>query len=345
MTRQAAAPTINRAMSGAEWAMLLTLSVLWGGSFFFTGVAVRELPPLTIVLLRVGLAALILNLVVLAASLRMPSDHRVWAAFLGMGLLNNVVPFCLIVWGQTHIASGLAAILNATTPLWAVIVAHLLTPDEEATGNRLLGVALGLAGVVLMIGPEALSGLGIHVTAQLAVLAAALSYAFAGVYGRRFKRLGMSVLPTAAGQVTASALVLLPITLLVDRPWTLAAPSLPVWAALLGLAALSTALAYVLYFRILATAGATNLLLVTFLIPVSAVVLGSLVLGERLEAEHFLGMALIGSGLAAIDGRLLTMSRRHRRPHLSRPSLNAVAGSDAARIGSPARPTARSECE
>jgi drug/metabolite transporter (DMT)-like permease len=226
-----------------------------------------------------------------------------------MGLLNNVAPFCLIVWGQAHIASALAAILNATTPLSTVVVAHFLTDDEKMTGKRLAGVLFGLAGVAVMIGPDALKGLGGDLAAQLAVLLAAVSYAFAGVYGRRFARMGVAPLGAATGQVTASTIVLAPIALLVDRPWTLAPPSLAVWGAVVGIAALSTALAYVLYFRILATAGATNLLLVTFLIPISAILLGVLLLGERLDLRHFVGMALIGAGLAAIDGRLLNLSR------------------------------------
>ncbi len=302
-------PPINRAMTPAEWGLLLALSVLWGGSFFFNGVALRAFPPLTLVLLRVGLAAVILFGVMRAMGVAMPRDGRVWAAFLGMGFLNNVVPFGLIVWGQTHIASGLASILNATTPLFGVIVAHLLTTDEKMTGPKLAGVLLGLTGVVAMIGPDALAGIGLDVAAQGACLAAALSYAFAGVFGRRFRRLGIAPLATATGQVAASTLMLIPLVALVDHPWTLAAPGPDAVAAILGLAALSTALAYVLYFRILATAGATNLLLVTFLLPVSAILLGALVLGERLDVRHFAGMALIGAGLAAIDGRVWNLLR------------------------------------
>ncbi|MFI5013414.1 MAG: DMT family transporter [Hyphomicrobiales bacterium] len=293
---------VNRAMNPIEWAMLIALSVLWGGSFFFTGVAVRELPPLTIVVLRVGVAAVILNVVIRMMGLAMPRQGRVWAAFFGMGLLNNAVPFTLFVWGQTHIASGLASILNATTPLFTVVVAHLSTPDEKMTGNRLLGVLLGFVGVAVMIGR--LDDLGADTLAELGCLAAALSYAFAGVYGRRFKRLGIAPMATATGQVTASAAMLLPVALLAEHPWTLPVPSLPACAAILGIAAFSTALAYVLYFRILATAGATNLLLVTFLIPVSAIILGTLVLREPLVGTQLLGMALIGLGLVAIDGRL-----------------------------------------
>lgn len=309
-------PAVNRTMSAPEWAMLFTLSVLWGGSFFFTRVALSALPPLTLVLLRVGLAALILNAVVPLSGSRMPREARAWGAFLGMGLLNNAVPFCLIVWGQTHIASGLAAILNATTPLFTVAAAHLLTSDERMTGNRLAGVLTGLAGVAVMVGPAVLAGLGTDLLAQVAVLGAALSYAFAGLFGRRFRRMGVPPLATAAGQVTASASVLLPVALVVDHPWTLPPPDAPVWGAVLGIAVLSTALAYVLYFRILATAGATNLLLVTFLIPVSAVLLGAWVLGERLAPQHFVGMALIAGGLAAIDGRLWASHRRRVRPEL-----------------------------
>jgi drug/metabolite transporter (DMT)-like permease len=295
----------NKSMNRAEWVMLLALSVLWGGSFFFVGVVIKELPPLTIVLLRVGLAAIFLNVVVLAMGMRLPRDKSVWGAFLGMGLLNNVAPFCLIAWGQIHIASGLAAILNATTPLATVVVAHFLTADEKMTGGRVAGVFFGLVGVAAMIGPEALHGLGSNVIAEVAILFAALSYAFAGVYGRRFARMGVAPLQTATGQVTASTLVMAPIALFVDQPWTLPSPSLAAWGAVIGIATLSTALAYILYFRILATAGATNLVLVTFLIPVSAILLGWLVLGERLDPRHFLGMALIGAGLAAIDGRLI----------------------------------------
>lgn len=320
-----ATTSVNRAISASEWSMLAGLSVLWGGSFFFTGVALQALPLLTLVVLRVGLAALILNLVLPLAGLRLPRDRAAWVAFLGMGLLNNAVPFCLIVWGQTHIASGLAAILNATTPLFGVVVAHWLTTDERMTGNRLAGVLAGLAGVAAMVGPAALAGLGADLLAQVAVLGAALSYALAGVFGRRFGRMGVPPLATAAGQVTASTLLLLPVALVLDRPWTLPMPSPPVWGAVLGIAALSTALAYVLYFRILATAGATNLMLVTLLIPVSAVLLGALGLGERLDPRHFLGMALIGVGLAAIDGRLLRVFRA-RRPVPLPPS---VAGGEA----------------
>jgi len=285
--------------------MLITLSILWGGSFFFVEVVVTELPPLTIVLLRVGLAAIALWIIASLIGLRPPTSARIWIAFLIMGMINNVIPFSLLVWGQTHIASGLAAILNATTPLFTVIVAGVFLTDEHITISKLAGVAFGLIGVILMIGPEALDGFNSNVLAQLAVLGTALSYAFAGVYGRRFKSMGLNPIVLAAGQVTASSLILLPVVFYFDQPQDLTLPGLNSIAAILALGIFSTALAYILYFRILAAAGATNLLLVTFLVPVSAILLGSLLLGEILLPIHLGGMALIGCGLIAIDGRLL----------------------------------------
>ncbi len=306
-------------MTALDWGLLLALSLLWGGSFFFVGVAVHAIPPLTLVVLRVGIAALALAIVLRAMGESLPRSPRVLAAFAGMGFLNNAVPFTLIVFGQTQIPSGLAAILNATTPLFTVLVAHVFTRDERITPAKLAGVGVGFLGVVAMIAPSLAGAAGAPMGAQLACLAAALSYAFAGVYGRRFKALGVKPLAAATGQVAASTLMLLPLALAVDRPWTLPQPGLGALAAVLGLALLSTALAYALYFRLLASAGATNLLLVTFLIPVSAIVLGIGVLHERLAPRHLLGMALIAAGLAAIDGRALRLLSRRRRPQCSGP--------------------------
>jgi drug/metabolite transporter (DMT)-like permease len=299
----------DRSMNRAEWGILLALALLWGGSFLFIAVGVSALPPLTLVLLRVGLAALVLVAVVRATGERLPTDPRLWAAFAGMALLNNLAPFSLFAWGQTQIASGLASILNATTPLWAVIVGQMFTTDEKATPLKLAGVAVGIAGVAAMIGADALGGLGSNVAAQLACLGATLSYALAGVYGRRFRGLGVPPLVAATGQLAAAALILLPVELIVDRPWTLPVPGAPVLAAIAGLVLLSTALAYVLYFRLLATAGATNVMLVTFLIPVTAILLGAVVLGEVLRPQHALGLAGIALGLLLIDGRLFRRLR------------------------------------
>lgn len=297
-------------MGALEWAMLLLLSLLWGGSFFFVGIAVRDLPTLSIVALRVGMAAVVLWVVVGLLRRPVPRSRSVWAAFLGMGVLNNVIPFGLIVWGQHSIASGLASILNATTPLFTVAVAGMLLVDERMTRRKLAGLALGLTGVAVMIGPAAVSGMGQHALAQLACLGGALSYGCAAVFGRRFRRLSVDPIVVAAAQVVASALLLAPAALIVDAQWTLPMPPLTTWAALLGLAVLSTAAAYVLYFHILQRAGATSVSLVTFLIPVSAIALGVLVLGERLTALQLAGMALIAAGLLAIDGRIGAATRR-----------------------------------
>jgi drug/metabolite transporter (DMT)-like permease len=307
--RQPTAITAGLVMGPLEWVLLILLSVLWGGSFFFAAVALKEVGPVTVAATRVLVAAILLYGFIRLTGRQMPSDGRTWAAFFGMGLINNVVPFSLIFWGQTHIASGLASILNATTPLFTVLVAHVLTRNERLTVNRSLGVIIGFAGVVMMIGADLLAGLGDNLLAQLAVLGAAISYASATIFGRRFREL--PPIATAAGQVTASTVMMLPLMLIVDRPWELPMPSAQTLAALAALGALGTALAYGLYFRILRTAGATNISLVTFLVPVSALLLGMLILGERLEPRHFIGMALIGAGLAAIDGRpwrLLTNS-------------------------------------
>ena len=300
------------AMSVADWGLLFALGLIWGGSFFFAKVALAELPPLTIVLGRVGFAALTLALVLHLIRQPMPWQGGVWRAFMIMGGINNALPFTLIVWGQSDITSGLASILNATTPFFTVVLANFLTADERLTVTKVCGVALGLAGVVIIVGADVLGGLSAGVRGELACLGAAACYALAGIYGRRFKRMGLSPLVTAAGQVTASSLLLLPIALIVDRPWSLAAASFAVCGAVLGSALICTALGYVLYFRILASAGATNLLLVTFLIPVSAILLGALFLDEHLAPRQFLGMALIGLALAVMDGRLAALIIRGR---------------------------------
>ena len=287
-----------------DWLLLILLSILWGGSFFFIELAVAELPPFTIVWARVALAAITLWSFVLVLGLPVPRSFAVWGSFLVMGLLSNVLPFSLIVWGQTHIASGLASLLNATTPLFTVLVAGALLADEQTTKNKIVGVAIGFLGTVVMIGPSVLTGFGINVVAQLAILGAALSYAFSGVYGRRFKTQNIHPVVIAAGQVSAAAFVLLPIVLFVDNLPNIATLSIQTLVALIAMAVFSTALAYVIYFRLLASVGATNVSLVTFLVPISALLLGTTVLGEALEPLQIIGMGIIAIGLIVLDGRL-----------------------------------------
>ncbi len=293
----------NRPMTLTEWAILLCLSLLWGGSFFFNAVAVRELPVFTVVVGRVVVAAVLMLVLLGAIGQKLPSGRRIWTAFFVIGLINNAIPFSLIVGGQQHIGAGVASILNAATPLFTVLFAHFLTTDEKMTGNRLIGVLIGFLGVAVMVGIDAVQDLGSHVMAQLMCLSATVSYALASIYGRRFRTMGVAPLVTATGQVVTASILMAPVMLVVDRPWELPMPSLAALGAVGGLALLSTALAYVLFFRLLASAGASNLALVTFLVPVSAILLGFLFLGEVLLPRHMAGMALIGLGLAAIDGR------------------------------------------
>jgi drug/metabolite transporter (DMT)-like permease len=232
-------------MGAAEWLLLITLSILWGGSFFFNAVALRDLPPLTVVIARVAIAAAVLWLLIALSGQRLAVRPGLWLAFFAMGALNNVIPFTLIVWGQTRIGSGLASILNATTPLFTVILAHWLTRDEPMTPARVIGVVCGLLGVAVMIGTRAFEQFGLEVIAQLAVVGAAISYAFAGIFGRRFKQ--TPPLITAAGQLSASALMMLPVVMFVDRPWDLTTPGPQTWGAVFGLAVFSSALAYVIF--------------------------------------------------------------------------------------------------
>lgn len=295
-------PPIHRRMDSTDWLTLAVLSVMWGCAFFFLAIQLRELPPFTIVLARVAFAALLLLGFALATGIKLPGP-KLWLGFVVLGLLNNVIPFALYGFAQRHISSGLAGILNATTPLWGVLVAHLFTTDERATLAKVAGVFLGFAGVAAMTGGDALHGLGEDLFAELACLAATLCYALAAIWSRRFVDAGIPPLGIATGQLTAAAVTMLPFALLLDRPWTLAMPSAPVWAAMAGMVLVSTVFAYVLYFRLVERAGASNSLLVTFTIPIVAVLLGVAVLGEALLLKHLLGMALIAAGLAAIDGR------------------------------------------
>ena len=288
-------------MSARDWAMLITLSLLWGGSFFFGEVALRDFQPFSIAFARVSIAAAVLICVHWLGPHVFPRDPRILRDLFIMGALNNAVPFSLILWGQTEITGALASILNATMPLFTILLASALTSDERITAPRLLGMLLGLAGVSVMLGAEALGELGAQVWAQLAILAAAFSYACAAVFGRRFR--GLPTLTIATGQTIGSSLLMLPLLLLSAQSWQ--APGLASGSvfALLGLGVLSTAVAYLLYFRILAGAGATNLSLVTFLVPVGAIGLGWTILGERLTGDQIAGMCLIALGLVAIDGR------------------------------------------
>jgi drug/metabolite transporter (DMT)-like permease len=304
----------SRPMSREDWGVMLLLSLVWGGSFLFNGIAVRELPVFTIVAARVTLAALALHLVMRGAGLTFPRARGALVAFLVMSVLNNLIPFNLIVFGQGLIDSGLASILNAMTPIFTMLIAHVLTADEKIGPRKAFGILLGFAGVVVLFsGRDLLAGGA--VLGQAACIGATISYGFAGIFGRRFARMGLEPMVVAAGQLTLSALVMVPLALAVDLPKGLPAPSAAALAALAGLALVSTAGGYTLFFRLLARAGATNVSLVTLLIPCSAILLGIAFLGERLSLHEAAGFAVIALGLLVIDGRLVAALSGRGAPH------------------------------
>lgn len=299
--------TLRSQNSAREWLLILALSFLWGGSFLFYEIALTGLPLFTIVAGRVVLAALALQAIVRLRGLTMPRSWAVWRNLALMGLFNNAIPFSLIVFAAQQITASLASILNATTPLFTLLLARFLFRAESLTAGKVCGVAIGVAGVALLVGPDALTGLGDQAMAQLAMLAAALSYGLAGNLGRRLKDLPPLVVAT--GQVSTSSLMILPLALILERPWLLPTPSLEASLAVIGLALLCTALAYLLFFAILQSGGATRVSLVTLLIPPSAAFMGWLFLDESLSPRQVAGMAIIGLALATIDGRLWRVLR------------------------------------
>jgi drug/metabolite transporter (DMT)-like permease len=290
-------------LTAEAWALIVALSIPWGGSFFFYRFLADDFPPLTLVCGRVGLAALALYVLVRLKGKRLDIP---WAGFFVMGLLNNVIPFALIAWGETRIESGLAAILNATTPIFTALVLHAFR-TESLTRARVAGVVLGFAGVAILVGPDAWA-INRDLPADCACLLASVSYAFTALWSRRLRH--VEPLLAATGQVTASTIILAPLALAFDQPWLLPMPGVAAWLALAGLALISTALGYIIFFRILVVAGAGNLMLVTFLIPISALILGALFLHEAVTLSAVAGMVVIAAGLAAIDGRLLRALRR-----------------------------------
>ncbi len=289
-------------MTAKDWGQLLLLGAIWGGSFFFAHIAVAEMHPLVLVLFRVAIAAIALQLylAVHGPSFRLAFPHA--GLFFLLAFTNNVVPFSLIFAGQTALGAGVASVLNATTPFWTLVLANALTSDEKLSWNKLAGIALGIAGTAVMIGPGLIAGLGGPVWAKFALIGASLSYAVALMIARRFKGVPSPVIAT--GQLTASTIIMIPVVLFTYGPTGLFSASPPVWAAVLALALLSTAFAYILYFNLVASAGATNASLVTLVVPASAVLLGFLFLSERLALFEVCGMALIALGLVTIDGRL-----------------------------------------
>jgi drug/metabolite transporter (DMT)-like permease len=298
--------TNENRIDARDWLLLVVLSVLWGGSFFFNGVVLRELPPFTTVFLRVAIATIILLPGLWIYRLKFPEGLSAWKPFLAVALFNNVLPFSLIVTGQTYIASGLAAILNATTPLFTILV-MATAGEEKLSARRIAGVLVGLTGVIILRGEDLgfASGQGLGI---LLCLVGAFSYGISALIARRHL-VDTPPLAAATFQMLASTLMMIVVAAVVERPWQLPMPGLPTWLAVLGLAALSTALAYIVFFQILRRSGATNVMLVTLLIPVTAILLGYLALGESISLREILGALVIGSALLLIDGRVLKFTR------------------------------------
>jgi drug/metabolite transporter (DMT)-like permease len=279
-------------MGAGEWGLLIILSVLWGASFLFMGILVKELPPLTISASRLTIASLLIGIL---ASKR-PKDLP-WRELLILGVLNNTIPYALILWGQRYASSSVASIINSTSPFFTSIFAHFLTDDEKINKFSMMGISLGFSGVLAM-GWDSAQG---SLIGELAIITAVICYSYATVYGRRFYSMGLSPLDIAFGQLSTAAATSVPLAIL-ERPW-LAMPSQRAWASIIGISVFSTALAYLIFFRILERAGATNANLVTLLIPVTATLLCTAFLGERLELRHIVGMCLIMTGLLIMNLR------------------------------------------
>jgi len=299
--------TPQKTLTGRAWAELLLLSAIWGGSFLSVRLALNEIGPLTTVAHRVFWGALILWLVIAARRLPLPRDPRIWVGFLVMGALNNVIPFTLLTWGQLHIETGLTSILNSTTAIFGILVAAAVFADERLTIRRLIGVTLGFCGVAIAIGPEALMRFDLRSIAQLAVLGATLSYAFAGAWARA-RLSSLSPLVAAAGMLTASALFMVPMAWITEGAFRFDL-SLVTWGSIAYIAGAATAVAYLLYYRVLAMAGSGNLMLCTLLIPPIAIVLGAAVLGEALMPQAYGGFVLLALGMVVLDGRALAALR------------------------------------
>lgn len=290
-------------MGGTEWALLCLHAMLWGSAYFFIAVAKNDLPVLTINALRMVPAVALAMTIVLAMGCRLPVSLRDWGRFTFLALLNNYVPFSLIVLAQHHVTGGMAAVFTATTPLFAIFLAHLLTRDEKLSGPKLFGILMGITGVAILALPDLMGGAQGSLLAKLALVTTAIMYAFGGIYSRRLGHYPPQVI--AAAHMLMTLTIGLPVMLIVDRPWTLPMPSAAALGAVASAGIFASALASIIYFTLIKRAGATNALLVTLLLPLTPMLLGYLVLGETMSGRELIGAAVIGLALLVIDGRLL----------------------------------------
>jgi drug/metabolite transporter (DMT)-like permease len=296
----------NPKLDATGWGLIGILSILWGGAFFLIEVGLRSYSPFMLVFMRLALAVPPMWVVMRISGGTLPREARSWSLLVVVGLLNCALPFMLFFWGQQYLDSGYASILNATTPLWGVVTAHFMTHDEKATPARIIGVLVGMAGIIVMVGPDAAKGLSNNLLAQIACILSTLFYSFAAIYGRRLSQTTMTPMVVATGQTMAAALIMLPVILLFDPPWHMPMPRLDSTLSGITLALFSTALAYMLYFRLIDRSGASNAQLVAFIMPVLAIILGVAFLGEHLQSGQIAGAALIAIGLVILDGRVVS---------------------------------------
>jgi drug/metabolite transporter (DMT)-like permease len=295
-------------MTTGDWAMLLICSVFWGSAYVFNKISIVEIPPLTFTAARLLIAAALLAAVALTSGVRLPPFGRAWKPFFVMTMLSNVVPFQFVLAGQREVSAGLAAVLGATTPLFLILLAHAFTTDEKITLGKLIGIMIGITGVAVVFGPDVLSGWSDALAAKAILVAAAVIYAVGAIYSKRVT--GHSPLTIATLQMTAGAIIMTPVALVIDQPWTLGPISWPAIGGVVGTAILGSALAAITYFHVLRRAGATNAMLVTLLVPVTPILLGSVLLGEHLVPREVVGAMIIAAALVVIDGRLLRKARR-----------------------------------
>lgn len=299
-----------KSMTMILWVLLITLAAIWGGAFVFNSMALQSFGTFTVVALRLLIGGILLNAILLFSGRRYPRSWKLAVNFLILGLLNNALPFSLIVWGQTRIAAGTASIVNASTPLFTIILAHFFTQDEKLKTNRLIGVFIGIFGVVVLFGFDVFKGSGTDLLPRVAVLCAASSYAVAGIFSKQFSREGIDPLMIASGQLIASTLITLPLALIVDQPWNNPNPALDSIIGIIGLGVLSSAVAYIIYFYIVEKAGAGNALLVTMIVPFFALFLGNILLNESIEIRDLIALGILIFGLLVIDGRVLRIFGR-----------------------------------
>jgi len=307
-------PNYNRPMNAREWTLLFIVAFLWGSAFLFVAVAVKAFPPLTLGAIRLVLGGSLLMVLLYATGGRIIFTRKVIGWYFAVASVNSLVPIYLTSWAQQYITVGVTAILNGAVPLATLFAAHLLTREEKLTGPKLAGTLVGLAGIIFIVGPDALRGFDRNLTAQIAAIVATIFFGFGTVFGRRFRALGVAPLAATAGTLMTSGLMFLPLAIAIDQPWNLPAPDRFALASALAAGLFSTATAHFLFYRLLSTAGATNASLVTLISVPTAILLGALVLGEVLELRHFIGMAIVAIGLAIVDGRpLAALARRLRR--------------------------------